>query len=204
MKNIQNRYTADIADFGKSVWSGTWFLMKAKCRWSSIRKYSILPPVTVFCKESLTSIQEMFQGFIKPILQYTHVENISRILEKEPDILFAYLFGSHAKNTMHKESDIDIAIYLSDSSFFEEDPLYTSRLAIKIEKALSEKKVVDLRVLNGSTIRFKSQVIKHGKLISSGDEKKRIEFETSSLTHYYDFKPYNEVYDTARKVRIGI
>ena len=146
----------------------------------------------------------MFKHFIKPVLQYTHVENISKILEKEPDILFAYLFGSHAKNTMHKKSDIDIAVYLKDPILLEEDPLYPSRLAIKIENALSEKKVVDLRVLNGSTIRFKSQVIKHGKLIYSRDEKKRIEFETSSLTQYYDFKPYYKVYDTARKVRLGI
>ncbi|MBA1340685.1 MAG: hypothetical protein C5S40_00945 [ANME-2 cluster archaeon] len=146
----------------------------------------------------------MFKYFIKPVLQYTHVENISKILQKEPGILFAYLFGSHAKNTMHKKSDIDIAVYLMDPILLEEDPLYPSRLAIKIEKALSEKKVVDLRILNGSTIRFKSQVIIHGKLIHSRDEKKRIEFETSSLTQYYDFKPYYEVYDTARKARLGI
>ena len=146
----------------------------------------------------------MFKHFIKPVLQYTHVENISKILEKEPDILFAYLFGSHAKNTMHKKSDIDIAVHLKDPSLLEEDPLYPSRLAIKIEKALSEKKVVDLRILNGSTIRFKSQVIKHGKLIYSRDEKKRIEFETSSLAQYYDFKPFLEMYDSARKVRFGI
>lgn len=64
--------------------------------------------------------------------------------------------------------------------------------------------MVDLRILNGSTIRFKSQVIKHGKLIYSRNEKKRIEFETSSLAQYYDFKPYYEVYDTARKARLGI
>lgn len=146
----------------------------------------------------------MFKDFIKTVLQYTHVENISKILEKEPGILFAYLFGSYAKNTMHKKSDIDIAVYLNDPFLLEEDPLYPSRLAIKIEKALSEKKVVDLRILNGSTIRFKSQVIKHGKLIYSRDAKKRIEFETSSLTQYYDFKPYYEVYDTARKARLGI
>ena len=132
------------------------------------------------------------------------MENISKILEKELDILFAYLFGSHAKNTMHKKSDIDIVVFVRDPFLLEDDPLYPSILAIKIEKALSEQKLVDLRVLNGSTIRFKSQVIIHGKLIYSGDEKKRIEFETSSLTQYYDFKPYYEVYDTARKDRLGI
>lgn len=105
---------------------------------------------------------------------------------------------------MHDKSDIDIAVYLKDPSILEEDPLYPSRLAIKIEEALHDKKAVDLRVLNGSTIRFKSQVIKHGKLLHSKDERQRIDFETSSLAQYYDFKPYYEVYDTARKARLGI
>lgn len=127
-----------------------------------------------------------------------------KVLEKEPEVLFAYLFGSYAKGTQDKKSDIDIAIYLRDLNLLEKDPLYPSRLAIKIEKGLDEKKTVDVRVLNDSTMRFKSQVLRYGKLLHSKDEKKRIEFETSSLAHYYDFKPFLEMYDAARKARLGI
>ncbi len=83
-------------------------------------------------------------------------------------------------------------------------PLYPSRLAIKIERALDKKKTVDVRILNGSTLRFRSQVLRFGKLLHSKDEKKRIEFETSSLLQYYDFKPHLEMYDAARRVRLGI
>ncbi|HEY9247286.1 MAG TPA: nucleotidyltransferase domain-containing protein [Candidatus Methanoperedens sp.] len=36
------------------------------------------------------------------------------------------------------------------------------------------------------------------------DEKKRIEFETSSLLQYYDFKAHLEMYDAARRVGLGI
>ena len=132
------------------------------------------------------------------------MENIIKVLEKEPQVLFAYLFGSYAKGTQDKKSDIDIAIYLRDQNLLEIDPLYPSRLAIKIEKVLVEKRTVDVRVLNDSTLRFKSQVLRYGKLLHSKDEKKRIEFETSSLAHYYDFKPFLEMYDAARKVRLGI
>lgn len=127
-----------------------------------------------------------------------------KVLEKEPEVLFAYLFGSYAKGTQDKKSDIDVAIYLRDTCLLETDPLYPSRLAIKIEKGLDEKKTVDVRVLNDSTMRFKSQVLRYGKLLHSRDEKKRIEFETSSLAHYYDFKPFLEMYDAARKARLGI
>ncbi len=132
------------------------------------------------------------------------MENIKKILEKEPDVLFAYLFGSYAKGTQDEKSDIDIAIFLIDTCLLERDPLYPSRLAIRIERALSGKKPVDIRVLNGSTLRFKSQVLRYGKLLFSKDEKRRIEFETHSLAHYYDFKPFLEMYDAARKARMGL
>ncbi|VVB96941.1 Nucleotidyltransferase domain protein [uncultured archaeon] len=132
------------------------------------------------------------------------MENIKRILEKEPDVLFAYLFGSYAKGIQNERSDIDIAIFLREPCLLERDPLYPSRLAIKIERALAGNKTVDLRVLNDSTLRFKSQVLRYGKLLHSKDEMKRIEFETRSLAYYYDFKPFLEVYDAARKTRMGL
>ena len=132
------------------------------------------------------------------------MENISRVLEKEPEVLFAYLFGSYAKGIQDDKSDIDIAIYIIDENILEKDPLYPSRLAIKLEKALAEKRTLDVRVLNGSTLGFRSQVLRYGKLLVSKDEKKRIEFETTSLAHYYDFKPHLEMYDAARRARLGI
>ncbi len=132
------------------------------------------------------------------------MEKIIEVLEKEPEVLFSFLFGSYAKGIQNEHSDIDIAIYLIDESLIEKDPLYTSRLAIKIERALPEKKTVDVRLLNGSTLRFKSQVLRFGKLLFSKDEKKRIEFETSSLNLYYDFKYHLEKYDAARRARIGL
>lgn len=132
------------------------------------------------------------------------MENIIKVLAEESDILFAFLFGSYAKGTQDEKSDIDIAVYLKDESLLEKVPLYPSRLAIKIEKVLDKKKTVDVRILNGSTLRFRSQVLRFGKLLHSKDEKKRIEFETSSLLQYYDFKPHLEMYDAARRVRLGI
>ena len=132
------------------------------------------------------------------------MEKIIKVLEKEPEILFAYIFGSYAKGTQKDGSDIDVAIYLRDESILEKEPLYPSRITINIERALSEKRTVDVRVLNGSTLRFRSQVLRYGKLLHSKDEKKRIEFETSSLDQYYDFKPHLEMYDAARLARLGV
>jgi len=132
-----------------------------------------------------------------------NVESIIKVLENEADILFAYLFGSYAKGMQNEKSDIDIAVYLIDEKILEKDPLYPSRVAIKIENIL-EKKKVDVRILNGSTLRFRNQVLMNGKLLHSKDEKKRIEFETSSLDQYFDFKPHIDRYDAARLARLGI
>lgn len=140
---------------------------------------------------------------MKPIGHLYDVENIIKVLVNEKDILFAYLFGSYAKGTQDEKSDIDIAVYLIDEKILEKYPLYPSRVAIKIENILDKKKV-DVRILNGSTLRFRNQVLMHGKLLHSKDEKKRIEFETSSLSQYYDFKPHIDMYDAARRARLGI
>lgn len=140
---------------------------------------------------------------MKPIGHFYDVESIIKVLENEKDILLVYLFGSYAKGTQNEKSDIDIAVYLIDEKILEKDPLYPSRIAIRIENILDKKKV-DVRVLNGSTLRFRNQVLMHGKLLHSKDEKKRIEFETSSLAQYYDFKPHIDMYDSARRARLGV
>ena len=50
-----------------------------------------------------------------------NVESIIKVLENETDILFAYLFGSYAKGTQDKKSDIDIAVYLKDEKILEKE-----------------------------------------------------------------------------------
>jgi len=47
-----------------------------------------------------------FKEFIKPFTHLYYVENISKLLEKEQDILFAYLSGSYAKGIQDKKSEV--------------------------------------------------------------------------------------------------
>ncbi len=133
----------------------------------------------------------------------TQERSIIKVLEDENDILFAYLFDSFARCMQDEKSDIDIAVYLKNEKILEKYPLYPSRIAIRIEDIIDKKKAY-VSILNGSTLRFRYQVIMHGKLLHSIDEKKRIEFETSSLDQYYDFKPHIDRYDAARRARLGI
>ena len=132
-----------------------------------------------------------------------NLESIIKVLENEREILFAYIFDSFARGTQDEDGDIDIAVYLKDEKILEEYPLYPSRISIRIEDILNKKKAY-VHILNGSTLRFRNQVLMNGKLLFSKDEKKRIEFEASSLDQYYDFKPHIDRYDAARLARLGI
>jgi hypothetical protein len=128
-------------------------------------------------------------------------EKISKILSKERDILFAYIFGSYARGEARKESDIDIAIFLKDSDIGKEDPYFEVNLALEIEKETGLKNV-EIVIIDNKPLRFLNQVLRYGKLIFSRDEKKRLKFETFITKSYIDFKPFYKEYDEMRVRRL--
>ncbi len=73
-------------------------------------------------------------------------KNISKVLQKHEEISVAYLYGSIAKGTTHKDSDIDIGLLLSDE--FEPDALYTAKISREIEENLDLNREADVRILN--------------------------------------------------------
>lgn len=117
------------------------------------------------------------------------------IFEKEKGVLFAYIFGSQALGKTNFESDIDIAVYLDEKRVKD---LFEKRLSLigKLEGIL--KKQTEVVVLNEiKSIFFKFVIIKEGKIIFERDQKKRVEFELSTIQEYFDFKPFIEKYDQA-------
>lgn len=129
------------------------------------------------------------------------IKKISKYLKANEKILFAYLYGSMAREDGMEESDIDIAVFLEDP-LLAEDPLFETKLSLRLEKLVGRS--VDVRVINFASLIFVHQVLKHGKLLFSKDEKIRIEFETTNIDKYFDFLPSMEEYNKKRLERYGI
>lgn len=131
------------------------------------------------------------------------INEIRKVLEKERNILAAYLYGSVAKGKARPKSDVDIAVLLKNTSVLK-DPYFESQLALKIEKNLKTKRPVEIRVLNGASLRFTNQVIKYGRLICTKNMEFTKKFETAMLDRYLDFRPFLLEYDKIREQRLGI
>ncbi|MEW5936962.1 MAG: nucleotidyltransferase domain-containing protein [Candidatus Thermoplasmatota archaeon] len=115
-------------------------------------------------------------------------EEIASFLKSERDVKVAYLFGSAAKNSTGKLSDVDIALYLDDGKPKAEILQLKLRIIAKVASILRADKV-DLVVMNDAPLLLNHNIIKHGRILKS-DERTRIILEANILSRYLDRKPF--------------
>lgn len=113
----------------------------------------------------------------------TQLKLLSEHLQKYP-VVFAYLFGSHARGTPTSLSDIDIALFV-------EKPLSKSerfdvRLKLSSQISTIVGKECDITLINDSPIQLAYEIIKHGKILFCKDRDTRIAVETEILSKYLD------------------
>ena len=117
-------------------------------------------------------------------------------LEKQSQIVFAYLHGSVLSTDNPR--DIDLAVYLYADEFDqlsregEINLSFAIPLEMDLEKLLVQK--VDLQVLNLAPLSFRYRVITDGILIVDKDSNLRSDFEYLSRVEYFDFLPRHNEY----------
>jgi predicted nucleotidyltransferase len=114
---------------------------------------------------------------IKPIIE---------LLNKQPHITFAYLFGSKAKGYANERSDWDIAIYTKQS--IKQNGRWP---AFELEAQLSRavKATVQVTILNTPLPPvFAFEILKDGILLIDRGPNLRMDFENKILRHYYDWQ----------------
>ncbi len=105
----------------------------------------------------------------------------------------AYLAGALSTRTSFGHlSDVDIAILLMDQIKADQFLDYRLYFFSELAKHL-ESDAIDVVILNQASQLLKLQVIKHGQILYSRDEKQRVSFESKIVMDYLDFKKYDEI-----------
>ncbi len=114
------------------------------------------------------------------------IKKIRKILGANPNIEFAYLFGSQARGVAGERSDWDIAIYFKKDA--KKLPRWTVfYLEAEISKEIgSEVQITALNDVDSPLFLF--QIISVGVVLIDSDSSKRILFEAETLKHYHDWQ----------------
>ncbi len=110
------------------------------------------------------------------------VHEISDSLAKDPNILFALMFGSYAAGKRKRGSDLDIGIYF-------EKPVEGLPL-LNLINALSELagRDVDVVVLNKASAFLRHQVMKHRVTLLIKDQVVYTKFREKTISDYDEYK----------------
>jgi predicted nucleotidyltransferase len=125
---------------------------------------------------------------------------LKKVMEKDKEVLFAYLYGSYAQDSVRFESDIDVAVYLKPSDikeYIKKEEELTIELVTKIHKDR-----IDLRILNVLPLLLQYHVLKDGIPIFVREDKERVDFETRVMNRFFELKPYIDEYQQMLSLKI--
>lgn len=115
------------------------------------------------------------------------LKKLTGYFKKQKEVKLAYLFGSAAKGTMGKLSDIDIAVYLDEK--LNKSKRFEIRLKLISDiSAILKTNKVDIVVMNEAPNALNYNIIKDGKILKFNAVKAKIEFNI--LKRYLDMKYY--------------
>ena len=117
------------------------------------------------------------------------IEKVSSHLRKKKNIIFAYIFGSYARN--EKFTDVDVGIYINKKKIQD-----NMTLEFKLEEEIKSliNFPVDVRIINHAPLSFVYQLIKEGILIVDRDISKRTDFEGIIFKKHFDFARFQKQY----------
>ena len=123
-------------------------------------------------------------------------------LYQKEEIIFAYIYGSVARNQDTKLSDIDIAIYIDEDKRPEAGPFgYRSELITELQPLAGND--IDLIILNEASNLLAYNVFKEGNLLFNKEPDLRTEVQAKIVDRYLDFLPMLKVQEKYLNERIN-
>ncbi len=121
---------------------------------------------------------------------YSHrMDALRRALEDDPRVTYAVLFGSTARGTARRDSDLDIAVGLRSRTRIEAREL--GDLVSRLEGAAGRP--VDLLLLDEAPPAVAYRVFRDGRLIVEHDHRALVERKTRAILEYLDFRPFEDL-----------
>jgi predicted nucleotidyltransferase len=117
-----------------------------------------------------------------------------------PQVRLAYLFGSRARGTARPDSDLDLAVYLSDATQAAERAALMLELLDALSRTLGPLgERVDLLDLDrvSSTVAFR--VISDRRLVVCREPRERVTLEVRIARRYDDERPHRELFRRAAR-----
>jgi predicted nucleotidyltransferase len=104
-------------------------------------------------------------------------------LQSRPDIVFAYLFGSFGRGKHLPLSDVDIAVYLKESSDIQEKKMEILGTLTDI----LQTDEIDLVVLDSAPLPLRMKILESRKVVVDHDPYQRHIYESLTMREYFDF-----------------
>ena len=129
-------------------------------------------------------------------------EKLKEYFDEHEEIQFAILFGSLAKGTANKMSDVDIAVMVNPD-FNKSFPFgYQAELITDLMQVL-KRDDVDVVILNKTPIALKHQVLRYGKFLYIRDKQARIKFQIDTINQYEDYKVLYRIHEEALRKKLA-
>lgn len=108
-----------------------------------------------------------------------------------PGVVAAFLFGSHAQGTMHRDSDVDVGILLERGKFPDRLDRFDQRVRLTSwligETHCNE---VDVVILNDAPPLLARHILTKGKRVFGGDDRTFQDFYRDALLRAADLEPF--------------
>jgi predicted nucleotidyltransferase len=117
------------------------------------------------------------------------LDALHRILEAEPDVAYALLFGSRARGAARADSDADIAIELTAGAARDVHAL--GGLAARLESAAGRR--IDLVLLDEAPAPLAYRIFRDGRVLVERDHGALVARKARAILDYLDFKPVEDL-----------
>ncbi|HUP23388.1 MAG TPA: nucleotidyltransferase domain-containing protein [Thermoanaerobaculia bacterium] len=117
------------------------------------------------------------------------MEALRRVLERDPRVAYALLFGSTARGSAHADSDLDVAVGLSPGVRLDVTAL--GDLIATLEAATG--RTVDLVLMDEAPPALAYRIFRDGEVMVERDHAALVERKVRAILEYLDFKPLEEL-----------